>query len=242
MVRNIFDKSNQKGSLMVEALALLGLITMVTPILYKKAAERTTELQDINVATQMRMVSSAIDDYLRDNYKEVGDIHAEDVFTLSDDERAKLAEYLPHGFELENSKMFENLDIAVRRREVEDAKGNKHNIYTSAVLAPLRDALTMMRSAKIASMIGANGGVYRDGMLEGVQGSWRADAAGDYNFTTDGVRDGSIAVVSAKAIASAKGDVSSDDVLFRNDSNGQDGNTMQTTLYMDGNEISDLTN
>ena len=30
----------QKGSMMVEALAMLGLITMVTPILYKKAAER----------------------------------------------------------------------------------------------------------------------------------------------------------------------------------------------------------
>jgi hypothetical protein len=35
--------SMQKGSLMVEALALLALITMVTPILYKKSAERTIE-------------------------------------------------------------------------------------------------------------------------------------------------------------------------------------------------------
>ena len=51
MVNN-WKKISEQGSMMVEALAMLGLITMVTPVLYKKAAERTTELQDINTATQ----------------------------------------------------------------------------------------------------------------------------------------------------------------------------------------------
>ena len=35
------ELKKEAGSLMVEALAMLALIALVTPILYKKAAERT---------------------------------------------------------------------------------------------------------------------------------------------------------------------------------------------------------
>ena len=241
-MKNILKKNNQKGSLMVEALALLGLITMVTPILYKKAAERTTELQDINVATQMRMISSAVDDFLKDNYKEVGERYPDAVFSLTEADRETLEKYLPKGFDLTQSRLFNEFQIQIRRQEVEDRKGNMHNIYTSAVLAPTTEDLTRMRAAKIASMIGSSGGVYRGGMLQGVQGSWTADAVEDYGFTVDGVRDESLAVISTKAISSAKGDVSSDDVLFRIDTGDEGDNTMQAALLMDGNEIRGLTN
>ena len=243
---NIFEKQNftQKGSMMVEALALLGLITMVTPILYKKAAERTTELQDINVATQMRMVSTAVDEFIRDNYNEVGASHVGDVFKLTEAELEKLDEYLPYGFSTQKSKMFEDFDVSVKKRTVLDKNNKEHNIYTAAVLAPLRDNITMMRSSKIASMIGANGGVYRksgDGddaqyKIEGVQGTWSAEM-GDYDFSTDNLKEGSLVVISNEAISSVRGDVSSDDVLYRVDDGDESKNTMQTTLYMDGNEI-----
>ena len=63
----------QKGSLMVEALALLGLISMVTPVMYKKASERTTELQDINVATQMRTLNEALNSYVRNNFNKLSE-------------------------------------------------------------------------------------------------------------------------------------------------------------------------
>ena len=69
MVNN-WKKISEQGSMMVEALAMLGLITMVTPVLYKKAAERTTELQDINTATQLRALSKALDGYMKDNASE----------------------------------------------------------------------------------------------------------------------------------------------------------------------------
>lgn len=242
-------RSAQKGSLMVEAIALLGLITMVTPILYKKAAERTTELQDINVATQMRMVSSAVDQYISDYYNEIGEEHdGEDMWKLSDEEMEKLEEYLPHGFDVQKSKMFEDFEVAVRKREVTDRQDRVHNVFTSAVLAPLRDKLTMVRSSKIASMIGANGGVYRqvtgsDGSvvdrLDGVQGSWQA-TLDDYGLQPDegiSYKDGSLVVISTDAISGATGDVTSDQALYRVNDGDLDKNTMQTTLYMDGNNI-----
>ncbi|MBE6453742.1 MAG: hypothetical protein E7017_02510 [Alphaproteobacteria bacterium] len=239
-----FDVKNslQKGSMMVEALAMLGLITMVTPILYKKAAERTTELQDINVATQMRMVSSAVDQFISDNYYEIGDAHGTEKFKLSAEEIAKLEKYLPHGFDIQKSKMFKDFEIAVRKREVEDKNGIKHNIFTSAVLAPLRDNLAMARSSKIASMIGANGGVYRkigeEHKLNGVQGTWEA-TLGDYGL--DGAyKDGSLVIISTDAISAATGDVTSDQALYRTDEGDMDKNRMQTTLYMGGNNVEEV--
>ena len=71
MLKSKFAKLNELGSLMVEAMAMLALISMVTPILYRKAAERTTELQDINAAGQMRSLIKAVDDYVSDNYNTI---------------------------------------------------------------------------------------------------------------------------------------------------------------------------
>ena len=39
--RNINKTIMQRGGLMIEALAMLGLIAVVTPTMYKKSAERT---------------------------------------------------------------------------------------------------------------------------------------------------------------------------------------------------------
>ena len=66
MIR-LLKSGEDRGSLMIEALAMLTLIAMVTPILYKKAAERTTELQDINAASQMRVMIQGVDDYIKDH-------------------------------------------------------------------------------------------------------------------------------------------------------------------------------
>lgn len=246
MKRFNIRESYQKGSMMIEALALLGLITMVTPILYKKAAERTTELQDINVATQMRTISSAVDQYIKDRYKTVGEEHGgETTFALTDAEMEEVAKYLPHGFDLTGSKLFNDFEVAVRKREVTDINNKVHNIFTSAVLAPLRDSISMMRSSKIASMIGANGGVYRNNQIDGVQGTWQA-TLGDYGLEPEedepSVKDGSLVVVSTKAIASAAGGVSEDDVLYRVYDEDEEKNTMQTTLYMDGNDLASVGN
>lgn len=70
-MKRILKKVNQTGTMLVEAMAMLGLIAMVTPILYKKAAERTTELQDINAANQLRAMANAMDAYLKDNFAEI---------------------------------------------------------------------------------------------------------------------------------------------------------------------------
>lgn len=238
----------QKGSMMVEALAMLGLIAMVTPVLYKKAAERTTELQDINAAAQMRTISKALDDYIKDNYIEFTEDKTPGYWTVTE---AMISSYLPYGFNLKDSKLFTTPEMAIKRvvhrENPSDPDTLAHATLTGIVVAPTSGDLPGIRSAKIASMIGANGSVYKkcagaDGAQKnqfcGVQGTWFAEPD-DYGVTAP--KEGSIASISLHAINSSSG-AGAEHVLFRDDSmNNSDYNRMKNvSLYMDGNSIEEV--
>ena len=66
--KTLLSKISQAGSMMIEAMAMLALISLVTPTLYKKSAERTSELQDINTAAHLRTIMKAADSYVSANY------------------------------------------------------------------------------------------------------------------------------------------------------------------------------
>ncbi len=237
----------QKGSMMVEALAMLGLITMVTPILYKKAAERTTELQDINTANQMRTISKAMDDYIKDHYSDLST--GSGLVKLETDD---LEPYLPYGFSFEDSRLLGDYQIALRKDMIGEGDKQRASI-TGMVVADPKNDLSMMRASKIASMIGANGGVVYDGAegnknIQGVGGGWNATEQ-DYGFTTgEGENQtgtlsvGGIAVGSIHAIISEGGGANQKDVLYRNNSKGTEYNTMETTLYLGDQDIEDVNN
>ncbi len=224
--------TSQKGSIMIEALAMLGLIAMVTPVLYRKAAERTSELQDINVASQIRMVSQAVDAYLKDNYPK-GDrvINTKKLDTGSDREiLAAIQKYLPEGFNLQaSSKLFENFQIGIN-----NSGDNDNPVYTSAVVANLHNDMNKSRAAKIASMIGIAGGLIDgEGQFHGSQGAWSA-SKGDFGFNEDDFRENSLVAISNKAINTVVGEVNSEEVLYRTQQDDPDRNVMSTTLTMGG--------
>ena len=225
----------QKGSMMVEALAMLGLITMVTPILYKKAAERTTELQDINTATQMRTLSKALDDYIEDNYNALAAGPAGEKMI----DKADLEAYLPYNFNLDASRMFDEFEFAIRNEKLYTGTEKEHSAITGVVLAKALEEVPMLRAAKIASMVGANGGVVQEQEIKGVQGGWGAPL-GDFFSDTD-VPNGSLATSSVHAVTSSGGGADARHVLYRDTSKGDPMyNTMETTLYMGGETIEDV--
>ena len=150
------EMKNQRGSLLIEALAMLALIAMVTPLLYKKAAERTNELQDINAAGQMRTISNALDAYLRDNYDTIitnGTVKtncsgsaADKKYSFNGDDAnediplAHLCEYLPYGFN-DKTMLFSSIDVGVKRRifksdDADPSTGEKRVIRQGHVLTP----------------------------------------------------------------------------------------------------------
>lgn len=263
MLRKINELRTQKGSMMVEAIAMLGLISMVTPVIYKKAAERTNEMQDINAASQVRTIVNAIDNYLRDNYVTItsgGTVTSNSAssdksvnygdfnFGASDsDTTAKTTtpiniehfrDYLPLGFKAQG-KMFEDFQVVIK--QTRDPSGERKALTTVMVAKPNsgNPDMSRIRSSRIASMIGTNGGFYDGEKATGVQGVWEIDKADLPN--SDGIADGSIVATSLEAVAD--GTAGGKNVLHRVEVPGRpEYNTMETTLSMAGNDINQIVN
>lgn len=254
MLRKINELRTQKGSMMIEALAMLGLISMVTPVIYKKAAERTTEMQDINAASQVRVMVKAIDDYLRDNYatitaggkvtsasatdeKEVTytDFGANDTGVKSQNIKIEhFRDYLPLGFKADG-KIFKDFDVAIKQKTDTDSK---RKALTAILVAKtsqdgsVSDTFTKIRSARIASMIGTNGGYIDGDKATGVQGVWEINK----DQLPGSADSGTIVATSIEAVAD--GTSGGSDVLHRVHVDGHpEYNVMATALDMGNHDI-----
>ena len=262
MLREINKLRSQSGSLMVEALAMLGLISMVTPVIYKKAAERTNEMQDINAASQIRTVVNGIDSYLRDNYNTIvaggtvtsnsADAAHKEVdygsFGFADaDTNTKTSDpiniehfrdYLPIGFQ-NQGKIFRDLQVVIK--ETKDPNGTRKALTTVLVAHPNDggESFSKIRTSRIASMIGTNGGYVSGDKATGVQGVWEIPTDELPEEIKNNLKDGTIVATSIEAVAD--GTAGGTKVLYRVDVPGMPQlNQMETALDMGQNAIERL--
>jgi len=220
--------------MMIEALAMLTLISLVTPTLYKKSAERTTELQDINTASYVRTLMKAVDNYTAANYQSILEkleANQSDVVNI-----VSLSEYLPYNYKFDNIKNFDKPIVTIKRQGDTDS-------ITSFVIFPKTGDINDLRASRIASMIGANGGyVDKDLNAKGVGGIWsltkseletQLEKCGECK---DKVVNGSIVVASSENINEASlGGTENSKYLQRTKTEGEEWrNTMMTDLYMGG--------
>ena len=257
MLREIIKLRTQKGSLMVEAMAMLALIAMVTPVIYKKAAERTSELQDINAASQMRSIINSIDRYMKDNYVTMKKGQTVNTACTGTDQNKSYSafsgagdktvtvnlnhfcEYLPYGLDTK-SKTFKDFTVAIKK---EDTTSGRVLMTAVVIGQPTDPNLQMIRSSRIASMIGSNGGVVRDDAkptedstnVQGTQGIWSLDL-GDFGIAKQAA--GTIVAASMQSVATSS--VGSEDVLYRVDTGYPEMNTMSTDLFMANHDIEDV--
>lgn len=244
MKRRNFNKSIlQQGGLMIEALAMLGLIAVVTPTMYKKSAERTMEVEDINTAATIRTITAAANDYVSANYSTIlGDMvkNGENERRLNIDD---LKAYLPYGFEI-NKALYNydgtNIKLAVSRPE------GSNNLTTLMLFPAKMDAdngIGQERTSRIAALIGSSGGYVTDSnKARGIGGIWKLEGD-DFtkNFGNVDPYKYSIVTASADTIsASAGNEMDYSKYLQRgqdpDDTNSQWKNTMRTDLYMGGPE------
>ncbi len=236
----LFDKKMaQKGGMMIEALAMLGLIAVVTPTMYKKSAERTLEVEDINTATSMRSVMSAADSYVSSHYGELvqemhGDGSGDVVYKAIP--MNKLKQYLPYSFNESKLYDFGTPEVAVARQ------GNN---LTAFVLFPAKadgdEGLGQERTVRIATLVGANGGYVNGSGAKGIGGIWSLDDNQLNELFTGDKKLYSIVTASSDAINNTNVEEDTDKFLYRTDDNGKWHNTMRTDLYMGGfnNETDD---
>lgn len=258
------SKLNELGSLMIEAMAMLGLISMVTPILYKKSAERTTELQDINAASEIRSLIKSLDDYVKDHYNDIidGQTVTQNCNTASvnyNDLRATstpstqvkkvnlnhFCEYLPYGFlddskNVQESKTFSS-NYQVVFKKIDGGDGKKRVITAFLITEPSgKTDFPKLRSSRIASMIGSNGGYINvsggNASALGTQGIWGIDNLNsELSVATNTVKDGAIIASSVQGIA-AQSSLENENFLHRKWRSNRELNTMETDLLMGLNE------
>lgn len=233
--KNFISKVNQTGSLMIEAMAMLALISLVTPTLYKKSAERTTELQDINTATHVRTIMKAVDSYVTANYQSLledqlrNDGAVYEVDLEHGGTTGGIHDFFPYGYKFDDLKNFGMPKVMLKRQGLS---------ITSFVQLPKKTDIGEMRAARIASMVGSNGGYVTDSKnAQGVGGVWSLTQA-DLDALGFDTNKGSVVVASSDAINSASsGALENEKYLQRTRVDSQDQlwrNTMVTDLYMGG--------
>jgi len=257
-MKKLFHKANQAGTMLVEAMAMLGLIAMVTPILYKKAAERTTELQDINASNQLRVLSTAMDAYIKDNFARItrgekitnscSGADTVDYNSLANAvsgtvsmSLAHLCEYLPYGFldsngHVQDTKMFtagnDDSFRVIIKMEGNDTDDNKTITGFLTAIPHNANTFSSTRASRIATMVGSNGGyIDHEGKAMGAQGIWSLDNPSD-ELNGVNLPQNSFVVASIQPISSQG--LANEDVLHRKSEPDNDDilNTMETDLYM----------
>ncbi len=232
--RNISKSIAQRGGLMIEALAMLGLIAVVTPTMYKKSAERTMEVEDINTASTIRTIMNAANDYVGANYSTI-------IADMGETQKIRkldlplIDSYLPYGFKIDKALYnYGKPEIAIAKQ------GN--NLTTFALFKTNTD-IGQERTSRIASLIGSSGGyVTGEKKARGIGGIWKLEGDEYSEVFPDGddAAQYSIVTASADTISAATGnEIDMDKYLQRGRDAGNDPNTlwknsMRTDLYMGG--------
>lgn len=246
--RNMSKSIAQKGGLMIEALAMLGLIAVVTPTMYKKSAERTMEVEDINTASTIRTVMNAANDYVGANYSTIVSEMEHSTGNASNYRKItfeQIKNYLPYGFNMKKALYnYGDPEISIARKD---------NNLTAFVLFPAKanadNGIGQERTSRIASLVGSSGGFVTEKgkTARGIGGVWKleeTDYKGVFPDKAENAEEYSIVTASADTINSAvNNEVDMDKYLQRGrDAGDTDGsslwkNTMRTDLYMGNTDI-----
>ena len=150
------NRTEIKGSIIVEAIVVLGLIASFTPILYKHVSDRLEDIENINEANTMLLLKNATSEYIAANKDRlsVGSV----VLNPSD------------------------LGLSVSGYQIgikKDSDGTINALITGI-------AATDLQAGKIASLLGISAGIYSaqdTAKAWGINGIW-AENISSYGFTS----------------------------------------------------------
>lgn len=160
-------RQNERGALMIEAIALLGLMTMMSPMVVRQTADRTAEMEEVAIAGQMKEMKDALSNWIDAHYQERTAAFAnsntlDTHFTVN---ASQLAEYLSanylDGSNFRGNKLADGFDIGVRAQCTEAAKtdgsdcvsGTCYTMTNGAVTSITDTATTKCSRYKMTGMI-----------------------------------------------------------------------------------------
>ena len=215
-------KRMQSGGMLLEMIAVLGLVAVSAPAIYKKNIERTEEIRDMTKASQLRVLKDAAAQYVEKQYDAIIRDSAASHWTNKKIEPAALAHYLPEGY-----KVDDDIQIYLTAKHHE-TDGNRPQGLLSAIVLD-NEEVTEARGNRIARMVGVEGGYTMDNKVYGNHGAWSltsADLGGD-------IPENRVAVSSTYSK-----NLSSSDYIYRNKVEGYpEANMMFTDIDMNGSSI-----
>lgn len=196
---------NQKGSIMVEVIAVLGLIALITPLLFQQIARRNEEIVNTQIASEMRAVKDAVAAYIQANESNLAKAPLADgcaLTTCSETVNGSCIRYTYKNISKDSPvKCFDGYGITLTDPELSpfftgDAASldEEYDIYINAYTVPTKvdgadteyrpviygvifqntpfSRATLKRAARVAALIGLDGGVVSSGKINGIQGAW----------------------------------------------------------------------
>ena len=168
-----------KGSILIEAVIMIGLISALTPVLYTHISDRKEEIENINKANTLLMLQREAESFLKDK-----------------DKRESL-DFSRGGVVLSPSELSSGLSTALDNRY---KIGFKQNVGTggeesiNAVIVETEGSGSDIRASKVASLIGVSAGIKSAMDAEnayGVNGLWKENLS---SYGINGVPPGSTVV------------------------------------------------
>lgn len=175
------NKKSESGSMMIEIIAVLGIMGIMTPIVYQQALKRNIEVSNINMADEMRTVKDGIKAYLDANIDQiiagcnptcVKDCTEHVNFTDMYDFALKATDYtFGKEYDVDNDYVVRvyayNNPITVNGETVQSQGA------FAIISSTSQPILKKKRAMKIASLVGAAGGICTTTAdITGSYGAW----------------------------------------------------------------------
>ena len=168
----------ERGAIIIEIIAVIALLGVMGPLLFKQISDRNEEVENINIATEIRMIKEAFSSYILTHHAEIVAECKENSETESTSvAHGNLVQFLPAGFE--ELPTGYKLTVMLTTNSI---SGDRLSGY----IVPDLDALglpqmSIRRVARIANLIGADGGIFINNqsgvpMIHGTGGAWELEA------------------------------------------------------------------
>lgn len=184
----IQNKKNELGSIMVEVIAVLGLLGVMGTLLFRQVQQRQDELTNVNIATEARLVKDATMAYIQADRAQLEMTYCTsnpnkiNTAKLDDSNPIKplraIKAMLPEQYSADNvaSTIISDYEIYLSCYIVDPNLAPRPALYATLIYNPNTFPLrwNLRRAARVANIIGTDGGILMGGdtTLHGTQGAW----------------------------------------------------------------------
>ena len=186
-------RKNERGSIMVEVIAVLALMGVMGTLLFRQVARRNEELDNVNLASEIRMVKEATTAYIQAYKTELENKCLNKPDWAAD--KAAINMFMPETWACdtdgnmdEKTCLINDFNIQIYCYTVDEQMAPRKAFY--AIIWPKQDYLpnnfSILRAGRVANLIGSDGGVKDDNTLTGTMGAWEisCDSVACPGYTT----------------------------------------------------------